>query len=513
MRLPTTSVLAGVAVALLVGGATALTAAEIAKEGDTLLAGGDARGAVEAFDKALRLDKANYLYLFKRATAYLSIGRDRQALADFEDILVIKPDFEQALKGSARIYLKRGEFDRARDRVTKLAGSQNQDMVAKIQLAEKAAGEAEAARMAGEWEKCTEAATDALAVASNSAGLRDLRIECALSNRDYRKALVDLAHVAQLRPQDTATYARAARIHYWKYHEYEAATKQIHRCTQFDPDSRECRDASSAIRKWERRLKPYLAVGRKGKASGHKLWAELEAELVQQGLLDELRAAANAELGLAGAVPAPDEALDVTADLGDGLCEAYYNLKRYADGAAWCDEAIARDPDFVPAILLSAEREIEAEHFENAGRILSDAQRLGNARINNRLRDVRGMIYRSQHKDYYGILGVKPDATDREIKSAHRAKSREYHPDKYQGELDADQVMDKMAEINEAYEVLSDDEKRRQYDNAQAAGAAGFGGGHPHQHGHPFGGGGAQFAGFDFAAFQEQFMKQHFRGR
>lgn len=94
-------------------------------------------------------------------------------------------------------------------------------------------------------------------------------------------------------------------------------------------------------------------------------------------------------------------------------------------------------------------------------------------------------------KDYYEILGVKKDASKDEIKKAFRKLAIKYHPDKGDG----DEA--KFKEINEAYEVLSDDKKRAAYDqfghNANANGA-GFG-----QESQGFGGFGSQgFEGMDF---------------
>jgi len=79
-------------------------------------------------------------------------------------------------------------------------------------------------------------------------------------------------------------------------------------------------------------------------------------------------------------------------------------------------------------------------------------------------------------KDYYKILGVSKSASEEEIKKAFRKKAHEYHPDKKTG----DEA--KFKEINEAYQVLSNKEKRTQYDqfgsdfvnNAGARGAGGF---------------------------------------
>jgi curved DNA-binding protein len=71
-----------------------------------------------------------------------------------------------------------------------------------------------------------------------------------------------------------------------------------------------------------------------------------------------------------------------------------------------------------------------------------------------------------QFKDYYDTLGVKPDASDAEIKSAFRKLARKYHPD-VSKEAGAE---DKFKAVNEAYEALKDPEKRRQYDALRARG-------------------------------------------
>jgi len=73
--------------------------------------------------------------------------------------------------------------------------------------------------------------------------------------------------------------------------------------------------------------------------------------------------------------------------------------------------------------------------------------------------------------DYYKTLGVSKDASDAEIKSAYRKLAREWHPDVAKDKPNAEQ---KFKEINEAYQVLSDAQKRSQYDQF---GKAGFQGG------------------------------------
>ncbi len=69
------------------------------------------------------------------------------------------------------------------------------------------------------------------------------------------------------------------------------------------------------------------------------------------------------------------------------------------------------------------------------------------------------------YKDYYKILGVSKNATQDEIKKAYRKLAAKYHPDANQGDKAAEE---KFKEINEAYQVLSDEEKRKLYDNLGA---------------------------------------------
>ena len=74
---------------------------------------------------------------------------------------------------------------------------------------------------------------------------------------------------------------------------------------------------------------------------------------------------------------------------------------------------------------------------------------------------------------YYDSLGVNPQASGPEIKRAFRKKANQYHPDKNPGDAEAEK---KFKEVNEAYEVLSNDQKRQAYDNFGKEGVSGQGG-------------------------------------
>lgn len=87
-------------------------------------------------------------------------------------------------------------------------------------------------------------------------------------------------------------------------------------------------------------------------------------------------------------------------------------------------------------------------------------------------------------KDYYSILGLDKDAGEEDVKKAFRKLALQYHPDKNPGDKSAEE---KFKEINEAYQVLSDPEKKAQYDQFGTADFNGQGG----------------FGGFDFGGFRD----------
>ena len=92
----------------------------------------------------------------------------------------------------------------------------------------------------------------------------------------------------------------------------------------------------------------------------------------------------------------------------------------------------------------------------------------------------------AEKRDYYEVLGVAKTASDAELKKAFRNQAKKYHPDAHPGDKECEE---KFKEAQEAYAVLSDPEKRRQYDQfGHAAFEGGMGGG-----------GGFDFSGLDIS--------------
>ncbi len=136
-------------------------------------------------------------------------------------------------------------------------------------------------------------------------------------------------------------------------------------------------------------------------------------------------------------------------------------------------------------------------------------------------------------RDYYEALGVAKNATEDDIKKAYRKLAMKYHPDRNQGEGDdAKKAEEKFKEVKEAYEMLSDAQKRAAYDqyghagvdpNAGGAGGAGMGGGFAEAFGDIFGdifnggrrGGGGQqvYRGSDLSYAMEISLEEAANGK
>lgn len=107
-------------------------------------------------------------------------------------------------------------------------------------------------------------------------------------------------------------------------------------------------------------------------------------------------------------------------------------------------------------------------------------------------------------RDYYEVLGVSKNASADELKKAYRQAAVKYHPDKEGG----DEA--KFKEVNEAYDVLKDSQKRQRYDQFGHAGVGGASGGSSYGGGNPFEGFNAQ--GFDFGEGLGDIFGQFFGG-
>ncbi|KAF2668293.1 TPR-like protein [Microthyrium microscopicum] len=189
----------------------------------------------------------------------------------------------------------------------------------------------------------------------------------------------------------------------------------------------------------------------------------------------------------------------------------YTKLNQAKSAIADCEKALELDPSYTKARKTLAKAYGESGDWESAVREYKSVQENNPSEpgIQRDIRNAELEMKKALRKDYYKILGVTKDASSSEIKKGYHKCSLQHHPDK---NPDDENAAERFKDVNEAYETLSDPQKRARYDSGEDlidpsemfGGGGGFGGHPGHMNIDPSvlfnmmggGGGGGGFGGF-----------------
>lgn len=181
------------------------------------------------------------------------------------------------------------------------------------------------------------------------------------------------------------------------------------------------------------------------------------------------------------------------------LSDCFRNLKKFQEAKDYARRVVDINVNNAEAHRALGEAHLDAEEFDEAVSILRRAvNELKLEAAADLLKKAEAAQKQAGKKDYYKILGVDRKASIKVIKKSYRELALQWHPDKHVGEEEKEKAEKKFTLIAEAYEVLSDDEKRRKFDMGEEVfpNQGGDGGGGRH-HFNPFAnfarGGGHQF--------------------
>ncbi|KAJ2960589.1 hypothetical protein NQZ79_g4078 [Umbelopsis isabellina] len=487
-------------------------------DGNRFLVSGKYNEALSSFDEAISKDPANYISYYRRAATYLSLGRNNAALEDFSKILSIKPDFDQALLQRAKIYAKEGNLELAKTDLETYLHHRPSDTDATTLMAavEKAKSELDLAKKAvdaKDYEQCVHLLSAVVSTAPQSTNVRLLRAGCHIAKGEIEEAVGDLTLAANLSPSNHDILLKLATINYFSLYEPQGALGHVKKCLHYDPEQKECKKMFRRLKKLDKSINGAIAD-----MEQNKFVAATKKLVGKEGVIaevDEEVAKLEEMLDAAGRMPRR-----LNAKLYNMACKIYGERKDAKNIKKWCSATLDMDENDVDALLHLGEVSLEEEDYEKAVRHLSKAQEVSggqNGRVREALGKAQMLLKRSKTKDYYKILDVSKSADKREIKKAYRKLAQEWHPDKYTGELEKEEVERKMAEINQAYEVLYDDDLRQKYDMGQDPfdPQGGQDGGYQHHGGNPFGGFPHGFPFGDFSGGgggggQQYHFKMHF---
>ncbi|CBF82655.1 hypothetical protein AN3463.2 [Aspergillus nidulans FGSC A4] len=449
------------------------------------LSSGSPRDALLYLDAAISRDPTNYLTVFQRGAAYLSLGRRAQAQDDFDRVLQLKPNFEGALLQRARLRVNTADWSGALNDLEK-AGKKNTPEYEEFQNARDATIRALDAEKKGAWEACVSEATTAIAKASASLTLRRSRAHCRFEKGELEEGISDLTHTLQISPGLIDPHLQISSMLFYTLGDVERGLLQIRKCLHSDPDSKPCNKLYRREKQLDKRLRKLqdtLAARKFNNALNFLVGAD-----GQPGLVDDVRGDVG-QAKEAGYIFSDSQGV-LYASLVEKTCEAYKEAHMPKRASTFCSEALALDPHSLPALLFNAQHALDEDRFEDAIRYLSTAKEHHpqSKEVQTLLQKAMILQKRSKQKDYYKVLGVSKDADEKAIKRAYRQLVKQHHPDKAGSQgITKEEAEKRMAGINEAYEVLSDPELRAQYDsgvdpNDPESQRQNF-------HGSPFGGG------------------------
>ncbi len=246
---------------------TDLPVSSLLSNAQTHLARGETSAAILYYDAAIIRDPNNYLTIFKRATAFLSIGRANQATEDFTKVLALKPGFQGAHVQLAKIKSKVADWEGAKAEY--IAAEKAGDSPELVELAEAetaAAAAAEASRNQS-WDDCVNHAGIAIVVASRSLALRELRSNCRFARGDIEEGMGDLQHVLHLRSGDTSPHVLISATSFYALGDLENGLSQIRKCLHSDPDSKVCKKLHKQEKAFQKGLNRAMAQLNRGQAT------------------------------------------------------------------------------------------------------------------------------------------------------------------------------------------------------------------------------------------------------
>ena len=141
-------------------------------------------------------------------------------------------------------------------------------------------------------------------------------------------------------------------------------------------------------------------------------------------------------------------------------------LKDYKAAISDCTRALKLDPTYLKARKTKAKALGESGNWDDALREYKDIAESNPSEpgMAKEIRNAELELKKSKRKDYYKILSIEKDASENDIKKAYRKLAIVHHPDKNPDDAEA---ADRFKDIGEAYETLSDHEKRQRYDSGE----------------------------------------------
>ncbi len=471
---------------------------------------GNLREAAAAYTSLIAIDPSADSY-FRRGTVRFRSRDFADAIPDLEETLRLEPTHKRALSMFSQALMHTGDCETAASKLVPAAEANPadeavQERLEKLRRCAKILSTAEGLLSAEEKrlsktpkgrKLMKESAAGIISLISSSlthallpqinealAGVPEnpelllLRAKLHLADRAWHDVIADARIVLARDPSHVAALAIRGEA-YYMLGEHDTAMSHFSKALSSDPD----RVVLQKLMKRVRAVKRKTDAGDAAEAKGDHV---LAARLYQEAL---------------------DADTEPRAFVGKAMekrCSLLLTATRKTDALAACTQALENNKGSAQAWVKRADANMLAEEYQAALNDYTKAAQMeqGLREAHEGMQRAKLEIKKASRKDYYKILGVAKTANKKEIRKMYRKLAKKLHPDMVSAEKKAE-AETKFKDVNEAYEVLYDDDKRGKYDRGEDIEVNnGGGGGFHHHHGFPFGfrqgGGGHQHFSFNF---------------
>lgn len=445
---------------------------------------GNYEAAISHYTQAITLSPSEPAYYGNRSAAYFMIQKYEEALQDCRTGLSLQPEFLKLTLRAGKCSLALGNFEEAKKYYQDATNLEPENETVKADVkAFDATVENEhmfnQCRKNEQYPQANYFLDQLLAVVSQSLPYKLKKLELLIEGMQPKEAF---EYAKALPSQDVSVVTlKGIALYYMSATFTDQAKGILREAVRLDPDNERARRVFRTIGEMERLKEEgnrHFQAGRSAEA----------VELYTQALeLDPKHKLFNATI-LAN------------------RAAAYMKSKDYMKALEDCNKAISLNPDYTRAYLRRGNVNMELEYYEEA---LHDYNKVkdmepNTSEIDNYIYFAKDKAKKVGKKDYYKILGVEKGVSDDQLKRAYRQLALKWHPDKNAETPEKRAHAEKMfKDVNEAYAVLNDREKRQRYDmgmdvdGPDFGGMGGFGGVDPTQIFQMFfGGGGGDAGGF-----------------
>lgn len=412
--------------------------------GEEALLQRDYEGAESYYDRACRSEPDNAVNFYKLSKVHHRMRRLSAALDDLDKAIELDPKKSAWLKERAKLLINLGQCGRAVEDCQRAETAEDDPLYVKAMECDHAISEATEFYLAEDWEEASQYLQIALSLTERAFDLLFMKAQADYHVGDYYGAVSETGRILK----SNAGHLEAYRLRgeaYYRLGEHDTAQQHFREGLKHDPEHQGCK-------KGHRRVKNLLKKDRKAR------------EFADNGQHAEAIETWEAAVSL------DPQHFEYTKPTALNIVESYLAMEDF-DNAIETAELAVRihdESDVTPRLVLG-DALLAAEKFEEAVRTYHEA--MENAErdedkqtCHEHIQKGETALKQSKEKNYYKILGVPRNAKLKEIKKAYRDGALKWHPDKNEDKEAAEKMFQ---DIGEAYEVLSDKEKRAKYDRGE----------------------------------------------